>query len=1132
MSENPSAQEGPVSTGLVPDFLAGLPERIVNLRGLVIAVFLGLLVGLGAYSQHFVLNQSLAAFFHDDDPTLREYDWFKLIFGSDEFLMIVIKPKSGDVFAPQSLARLAAIETALKAKMNRPGDPLNQVTRVRSIVSADDLVARDDVLLNQPFVGDRLPQTTAASEALRQRAFTKKEWPGFYFARDSSLAVMVLQTSFGLGGHEVPQVAAAAEAQGAVAGFDFSMAEPATRGIPAIADAPHMIETLMDAYPPFLNGVLAVFAQEGLVHNQDFFLAGNPRIMTYFYEVVLKEIGMFAAMAVVIIWLVMLVTFRSFSALVWPSVILITSGVMLFGIIGLSGREMTFMINIIIFLLLAVSIATSIHIINGYVYFVREGYAPVKALCHTYHKAGVAILLAGLTTALGLASLMFVPIPAIENFGLFACTGVLLCVAINLVMWPVFLSYWAPRIAVAATERSILDRFLATQSQRVANYRRPILVVFALITVTMGWGMQYVEIDSNYINMVRRGEGVSETYEFIDQAFGGTASMEVLLDTGRQDGVKDPTFLRMVDRLSGDLEDGFALITRVQSLARATKDANKSLHNDDDGFYRIPDTKAAVSQVLFSLEAADPKSRRLLVDDNWQLLRLNISVKTAGSSVYLDLKEKIAKLVAERVAPFRSPDTEIAIHFTGNLPLMMGMVSLISESQIRSFSLPLGVICVVMFLVFRSVRLGFLAMIPNIFPLVMVMGFAGFMGIPLDTDTLLVVPIAIGIAVDDTIHFLSHFQAEIAEGYSVEEAVHNSLVKVGRAMFFTTVVLSLGFSVYLLSVYKPLVNFGVMAALAVTSALCADIFLLPELLGRFYKPKGVKHMKAVVASGAVLCGLLGIGMMTKPAAAAGVTAAEIAGKMLDRDLGRSQFSQGILVSCQFKVVAGTRKCASAARKKEIETVGLLRSDGRTRSTLNIVLAPASDKGIAFLQEDFETKRHDSQQWMFLPSLRKVKRIVSAGQNSPKTGTLFGSEIAYEDIEKTYFDDYRYQLLGEAEEAGRPSWQLESTPSPKRKNKTSYAKNITWVDKESYVPLKSEHYGHDGRLLKTYFSQGLEQKAGVWIAKQMIVVNHESQRMSLLQRQTIKINVSVPEGLVTQKALEDSGFRESLIGNLR
>ena len=809
-----------------------LPRWLTSHKKISWATFLVVFVVLVAGGERFKINQTMEAFFNDDDPTLVRYNWFKYVFGSDEFVLIMYAPKNGDVFSHDSLALVKKVEDELRQRAQTPGHPLSRLKRVRSLVSADYLESRADTLISRPFIGDNLPKSPVESDAIRQLALAHKDYPGSFFSRDSRYGVLMIETDFGA----IVKASQKDSTQQQPEDDDFDFdAEDGVKGVIPLDEVPGLQPTQMEEYPPFVQALRDTFDEADWSKHNDTFLAGNPILMEFFDRVLLKQIGLFSGLAVVIIWLVMLVAFRSLSALAWPTVTLVVSMTALVGLIGWTGQEMTFMINIISFLLLAVSMAISIHVLSGYRFYMAKGIEPDKALDLTYYRAGVPIILAGVTTAIGLVSLVFVPIPAIRNFGMFASIGVLFTIVSNICLWPLLIAIWAPKMKTERAEQStMLSRFLGTQLPRCRRWRWQIIVIFIAITGFFAMGLPKVYIDTNFLKMIKSGYNITEGYEIIDEHFGGTAAIEVLLDTKSPDGVKSSAFLKSVEAFEDKVMSMFPDdVPRVRSIVNVVKESYKNLGNGTEADYRIPDKDLVVAQTLVSFESADPTRRRLMVDDSWQMARVTFSVVSGGTQHYSALLDGIAQAAKTFFAESTTSAKSVEMIPTGGVALMVKLLSLISVAQLKSFSLALLVICLLLFILFGSLKFGILAVIPNIFPLLVAGGSAGWLGFPLDSDTLLVMPIAIGIAVDDTIHFLTHYKSELVDGAKPADAIKGALAKVGQAMFFTTVVLSLGFLVFVLSAYNPLSHFGILSAIAISSALLADIFLLPVLMEMF-----------------------------------------------------------------------------------------------------------------------------------------------------------------------------------------------------------------------------------------------------------------------------------------------------------
>lgn len=255
----------------------------------------------------------------------------------------------------------------------------------------------------------------------------------------------------------------------------------------------------------------------------------------------------------------------------------------------------------------------------------------------------------------------------------------------------------------------------------------------------------------------------------------------------------------------------------------------------------------------------------------------------------------------------------------------------------------------------------------------------------------------------------------------------------------------------------------------------------------------------------------------------------VAKAMIDREDGTSLVSRSIIISCEFSEVNGKRSCASSKRKKEFSSISVdSKNDHGLEKTVSILSYPKNEVGVGFLQVDKKQSNNDrSQQFVYLPALGKSKEIVSADQDSPKKGTLFGSEIAYEDIEKVYLQNYTFNWIKEETIDGRTTDIIWMIPTKNYANRTSYSKSKVWVDQKTKIPLKNELYDKRGQLAKTYFNRTIEKVGGYWFSKQQIVVNHKDNRMSLLKQVTTIPDAPVNEGLVSIRALTDKGLQSKI-----
>jgi predicted RND superfamily exporter protein len=306
--------------------------------------------------------------------------------------------------------------------------------------------------------------------------------------------------------------------------------------------------------------------------------------------------------------------------------------------------------------------------------------------------------------------------------------------------------------------------------------------------------------------------------------------------------------LHAVDALQTRIESEYAAqISRTWSLADIVKDTNQLMNSNDAAFYRVPDTEAMISQLLYLFNSANPDDRRSLVSDDYSRSHITLNAYNAGSYQYQQFFDEIGLLIDEVFEPLREDFPALEVRMTGSIPLMMRATDEIAQSQYSSFGLALGVICVIMMLTLGSIQGGLLSIIPNLIPAFLSFGLMGLLGIPLDTDTLMIAPVIIGIAVDDTIHFMTHYRLELIRTRSMALALKSTVEDVGTAVIFTTMVLGMGFAIMGFSDYLGIAKIGIFGSLAIFLALLCDLFLIPALLHVFKPDFGVKDAQRTFA---------------------------------------------------------------------------------------------------------------------------------------------------------------------------------------------------------------------------------------------------------------------------------------------
>ena len=845
-----------------------LPDRARRRRKLVWSIFIALTLLIVSGGAFVKIDMTLDSFFQDDDPTKLEMNRFRALFGSDEVAYVIYKARDGDVFSEKSLRLVREIqEELLHYRLYLSAgemSPLDHITDVKTILNVSFMEAGEGSLISRNFIGDIIPQTNEEREKIRKAALEHPDYPLLYISENTEYGAIIIRTDFGTKIKGEPYSApyrddfaestqehtnntenfGFEEFESEEEAFDVGSENVAVIELGQTGGLPEFETPGMPDYAEFMRVLNAKLGQAKFSEHLEFHPVGNPPLMAFFNDVIVEEIGLVSALSIVLIAVVLWILFRSFSAVVWPLVIIIVTLLWVVGLIGWTVETMSMMLNIIIFLVLAIGVADTVHILSGYLFFRNHGESHEEALRSVFRKTALACMLTSITTMIGMFSLLLVPIKPIQSFGLFSGIGVFIAFLLTVFVLPLMLDLWSPYAknpkASLTKKKHRLDddgqrmHFVQSILRKVEplSYRFPLAVTlsFVLAAVILAYGITKVKIDTNMVNIIKEGQPMRTTYNLVDRFMGGSGSAEILVNTGKIDGLKDPRILNAMDDLQIFLKNEFPhLVTKSTSLVNISKDSFKALNEGQDSMYVIPDDPGILANTLFMFNNANPKERRRMVTDDYSLGRISVNLRNSGSQEYNDMIFRIHNFADRRFAELKSDYPKLKVRVTGTLAMLSQMTDYISWSQVRSFGLALIVISLLLLLVFSSYRAGMVALLPNIFPVLTIFGIMGYLEISLDTDTLLVAPITIGIAVDDTIHFLTNYRAEVSKHGNIKEGIIKTFRETGQAITFTSIILSIGFLIFLMSSHQGLSNFGIMSAIAFFTALLADLFLLPSM---------------------------------------------------------------------------------------------------------------------------------------------------------------------------------------------------------------------------------------------------------------------------------------------------------------
>ena len=836
-------------------YFTTVPNQIRKIKWLVWGLFLVITIFLGFGIMQNKFDMTIESWFSADDPIKVALNQFRSEFGSDDAIYIVYKAKDGDILSDQSLKAVYGIrEEILNYREKLKPDEisaLDHLIKVNNIISANVLEVNQDTLVSKKFIGTDFPATSAQRETVRKKARKQKNFPLFYFSKDFQYGGITIETDFGTIPSESEEGQTSLNATGSTnddeSETDDFDDDSDSEEISIEVDQTAIVKNVkfkpidMNDYILVMEALNKILYQEKYTDILEFYPVGNAPMMQIFMEMMAEMEPLFGGMLLIMIGLLWYL-FRSVSAVLWPIAIVILSCVWTLGLTGWMGATITSMISLTVLLILAVGIADAIHIVSGYLLFRKKGLDHQKALTSAFEKAALPCLLTTVTTMVGMLALSTSSISHIQVFGYMSALGVFFALVFTIYLLPLMLDLLAPvskKSAYSETKKIKWIPDFSVVLQKVLDQVLPIVKkspglvigIFALIFGLCVYGATQVKVDSNMIKATKEGSELRIRYEVVDTHMAGTQNMEIYFDLKQENALKDPLVLKTIDSLQKTIEQKYNhLVARTFSLVDIVKDTYQVINEGREEMYVIPDNPRVLSQTLFMFNNANPDDRRKLVSDNYSKSHISVQLYNAGSFEYIGFFKNVRGDINQAFLEINQqyPGNEISI--TGGLALIMQMADYISWSQIKSLAMVIVIISILLIFIFGTKRIGIMSIIPNLIPATLTFGLLGLFDIPLDTDTIVIAPVIIGIAVDDTIHFITHYRGEILKTPNIYQALVNTIKEVGQAITFTSLILGLGFFIMTFSTNTSLIKVGVFGSLAIFVALLCDLFLIPALI--------------------------------------------------------------------------------------------------------------------------------------------------------------------------------------------------------------------------------------------------------------------------------------------------------------
>ena len=567
--------------------------------------------------------------------------------------------------------------------------------------------------------------------------------------------------------------------------------------------------------------------------------AGVPILRTRYVQYMLNDFTRFLFPVSFVLFGALFLLFRNISGMLLPFVAVFITVLWVLGIMGAIGLTINIVTYIVPTLVLIIGVADSIHIMLKFQENLLNGNSKRESIRITIRKIGGAIMLTSITTAIGFLSLISTNIIMIRQFGAIVCVSVILAFVVSITFIPSMLMILETptQKSLKSVSKNLRNRFLKW-TVKLNNYHQKSIIFLSLILIFIFLFYAFkVDPHSSLMEDLSKGNELYDDMIFMEKKMGSVMPFEVIATVNNkgapfENGIKDPQTLHAIAKLQDKLST-IPEIGKMTSVIDYLREINQAFNEGDKEFYSIPKTKEMVSQYIFLQE----EQFETLVNFDYSSARLTGRISDITSQRAKEIKNEIIQWGRENLPSY------LDIQLTGTTLMGLKINQYLVTNLVVSFLIAFGVIFISMLLLFKSLKIASISMIPNFIPLLLMAGVMGFYNIKLRPTTAMTFAIAYGIAVDDTIHFLVRFRQELfSHKGHYREANEKTLLTTGKAIISTSFILSAGFLVMVTSNFLPSRDFGFLAAVTMFGALLADLFFLPAIL-TLTKPK-MPHLKS------------------------------------------------------------------------------------------------------------------------------------------------------------------------------------------------------------------------------------------------------------------------------------------------
>jgi len=586
-----------------------------------------------------------------------------------------------------------------------------------------------------------------------------------------------------------------------------------------------------------VNNITARVNRFGEKFNIKLHYSGLPYIRAYTSEKIPKELTLFLVLSVIVTTLSLFLFFKTFSSVIFPLILLFLSIIWSMGLIALFGYKMTLMTGLIPPLIVVIGIPNSVYLISKYHTEYRKCRNKIRALVQVIQKIGLVTLMINANTALGFLTLYFTDVVPLQQFGLIACIATMLTYLISIILIPGVLSLLPP-----PSEKSVRHLDSVRVRKAIAFFKYLVsekrTVVYAITLIAVGvsiFGLTKLKAVSFMVDDLPKNDKIYIDLKFLESNFKGVMPFEIIVDTHKKAGLRKTQVLKKIEALQEKLST-YPELSRTTSVTDIFKLARMAFYDNKPEEYQLPsrDELGFIMSYYKKDKSAASKKNILntIVDKDFSKTRITGNVKDIGS---IKMEVLMGKIQADMDSIFKDPENESSVTtmITGTTKIFIKANDYLVKNLFWSLIATFVLIAGQMYWLFKSWKITLVSMLANFIPLLIIAGVMGFTNIPLKPSTVLIFGIAFGIAIDNTIHYLAKFRLDRKMGLNVKDATMLSLDETGQGIIYTSIILLLGFLVFVPSSFGGTVALGLLTSMTLFIALFSNLIVLPSLVISF-----------------------------------------------------------------------------------------------------------------------------------------------------------------------------------------------------------------------------------------------------------------------------------------------------------